>query len=318
MIMDVTLWAETGIQIAGVLFLAPLVEGILEALKARLESRRGPSIFQPYYDLKKYLSKENLFSAQSSLFFIFAPFVTFSIYLTISFVIPVVLPFPVFLTPVVDFLGGAILFTFASVIQIIAAIRSGDNFSAMGASRIATFSAFAEPTLITVFFAVAIISNSNNPYLTESLLVSDRSLYLSLTHILATIAFFMLLLFETGRLPVESSGMMELGIIDEAKSFEYSGRSLFLMKYSSLMKQYLLGSVFLNVFIMPWFMLNGLNGALLDIPIMLGKWIVLILAIVIIEESFAKLRLFKIQEFLTVSFAMAILAVTSFVAGGII
>jgi formate hydrogenlyase subunit 4 len=312
------LWVETAIQIIGVVVLAPLVEGIIARLKAIVESRHGPSIFQPYFDLRKYLRKETLLNTDSTALFDLAPYFVFSTYLVISFVIPVVLPYPVEFSPIVDLLGGGLLFILAAVIQILAALDARSSFTALGAGRSVTFSAYAEPTLIMVFFAVALISNSNNPYLTHDLISASISNYLTLPHILSSVAFFMLFLFVTGRLPTESSGMMEFGMIDEARLYEYSGRHMFFLKYSSHMKQYLLGSVLINVFIFPWFLQYGLFGSLLDIPIMLGKWIVVAIIVVYLEETLAKLRLFKIQDYLTLSFALAVFSVITYSLGGLL
>lgn len=311
------LWVETLVQIGGVLLLAPLVSGVIGRAKALFEFRKGPPILQPYYDLAKYLKKEILVPENSTRIFFLAPVFVFGIYLLISFVIPVILPFPNLLSPTVDFLGGGLLFGFTSLLLILGALNSGNNISAMGASRSATFSAFAEPTLIMVFFSVALISGTNNPYVTNSILSASVASYLGISHLLSAVAFFMLLLFETGQLPLESASTMELGMIDEARVYEYSGPHLFLTKYSSMLKLYLLGSVFLNVFAIPWFMQTGLLGSVLDIPIMLGKWLVLVAALVVINESLGKVRLFKIQDFLAISFALAIFSILTLTLGGI-
>ncbi|MBX8630927.1 MAG: NADH-quinone oxidoreductase subunit H [Thermoplasmata archaeon] len=312
------IWTETVIQLVGVLLLSPLVAGVLARIKARIESRKGVRVIQPYFDLAKLLRKEDLISSSSTVVFSTVPFVVFGIYILISFIIPVVAPFPVLFTPSADFLGGALLFALASFLQVLAGINSGSQFTRLGSSRSVVFSAFAEPTLVMVFFAVAIISGTNNPYVTNEVLVSSVRIYLSLPHLLSTAAFFMLLLFETGKLPVESQSLNELGMIDEGRLYEYSGRNLFLLKYSSMMKQYLLGSVFLNVFLIPWFMQYGIVGTIADIPIMLAKWLLLIAIIAVIEETVAKLRLFKIQDFLSVSFALALLSIITYSLGGII
>lgn len=309
---------ETVIQIVGVLILAPLVQGIYENLKAKTESRKGPPVLQPYYDLFKYLKKERNTTTTGGGIYRLAPYLVFSIFFTISFVIPVVIPEPTDFAPMVDFLGGAMLFSLASVILIIAALDSGSNYSALGASRSATFSALAEPTLILVFFAVAIQTGTNNPYITNESIANSFPTYLSLTHILSMIAFFMIFLFETGKLPLESSGLSEMGMIDEGRVFEYGGRDLFLIKESAWMKQYLLGSVLLNVFLFPWFMQNSVLGAIEDIPIMIAKWIILILVVIFIEQSLAKVRLFKIADYLAVSFTLAIFSVVIFVLGGLV
>ena len=311
------LWVETVIQVIGVLLLAPLVDGIISRLKAVVESRHGPRILQPYYDLAKYLKKETVVNNDATAFFDIAPYFVFSIYLLIAFVIPVILPYPNELSPVVDFLGGGLLFVLAAVIQILAALDARSSFTSLGAGRSVTFSAYAEPTLIMVFFAVALISSSNNPYITHDLILSFGN-YLTLPHLLSSVAFFMLFLFETGRLPTESPGMMEFGMIDEARNYEYSGRHMFLLKYSSLMKQYLLGSVLINVFVFPWFLQSSLLGSILDIPIMLGKWIVIAIVIVYLDETLAKLRLFKIQDYLTLSFALAVFSVITYSLGGLL
>ena len=88
------IWFETAIQVIGVLILAPLVDGIISKLKAVVESRKGPRILQPYYDLAKYLKKETVVNTDATAFFEIAPYFVFSIYLLIAFVIPVILPYP--------------------------------------------------------------------------------------------------------------------------------------------------------------------------------------------------------------------------------
>jgi formate hydrogenlyase subunit 4 len=313
--MESLVW-ETIIQVGGVFLIAPLVSGIYENIKAKTEFRMGPSIFQPYYDLAKYLRKENSFTRNSGLVYRFAPILSLSVLFVISFVIPVILPYPTMFAPMVDFLGGAMLFTLSSVILILGALSSKNNLSIMGASRSASFSALAEPTLILVFFAVAVETGTNNPYITASLVNTSSSVYLSLTHILSSVAFFMVFIFETGKLPVESSGLSEMGMIDEGRTYEYGGRNLFFIRYGSFVKQFLLGSVLLNVFIFPWFMQSGLFGAILDIPIMILKWVLLIIIVVFLEQLLAKVRLFKIADYLAISFIMSILALVMFTLGG--
>ncbi len=305
--LSVELLAETLIQLFTVILLSPLFIGLSNRLKAVIESRHGPSIFQPYYDLWKLFGKESLAPKDSGSVFIYAPYAAFAVYCLISIVIPVVLPQPIYLTATVDFLGGALLFGLAGFIKMLAAMDSGSNFTALGSARVASFSIFAEGTLILVFFAVALITSTNNPYVTNNFLVANPGAYLTLAHISATAAFLMLFIFESGRLPVESTGLMELGMVDDALSYEYSGRLLAISKWGSYIKQYLLGAVLLNVFLLPWWLQTGIAGSLLDIPIMILKWLVLIAVLVVIETTFAKLRLFKIQDYLSIAFALSLL-----------
>ncbi|EQD30006.1 formate hydrogenlyase subunit 4 (HycD), partial [mine drainage metagenome] len=128
-------------------------------------------------------------------------------------------------------------------------------------------------------------------------LSTNSYLFLSLTHILASIAFLLFFIFETGKLPVEGGGLSELGMIEEGRIYEYGGRNLFFIKYSSMIKQYLLGSLLLNVFIFPWGLQSGLMGSIIDIPIMLFKWLLLIVLLIVLEQSIARIRIFKITVF---------------------
>ena len=306
MAFDLALVAETLIQFLAVVLLCPFFIGVSNKLKSMVESRNGPSIIQPYYDIIKLLQKESIVPGNASNIFIYVPYFTFGVYSLISIVIPVILPQPIYFTATVDFLGGALLFGLAGFIKMLAAMDSGNNFSAFGAARVASFGVFAEGTLIVVFFAVALITGTINPYVTNNFLVSNPSAYLTITHVFATIAFFMLFIFESGRLPVESSGLMEFGMVEDALSYEYSGKLLAINRWGSWIKQYLLGSVLLNVFLIPWGLQTGVLGALEDIPIMILKWLVLIVILVVIETSLAKMRLFKIQDYLSIAFLISL------------
>jgi formate hydrogenlyase subunit 4 len=306
---------ETVVQALGVVVLSPLYTGILEKLKANVASRRGPSVFQPYFDLLKLLRKETVLPYNASQLFLYVPYVVFSIYVTISLVIPVVYPEPVLFTPAVDFLGGALLFSLASFLKVAGAMESGSNFVALGSARTLSFSFLGESTLITVFFAVALTTGTNNPYV-EHQFALNLTNYLALDHVLATVAFFMLWIFETGKLPVESSGLSEMGMIEEGLLYEYSGKPLALLKWGGYMKQYLLGSVLLNVFLLPWGLQLGVVGALEDLGVMFLKWMTLILVTLVVDTSLAKLRLFKVQDFLAVALVLSVTALLLSVVQG--
>jgi formate hydrogenlyase subunit 4 len=306
-------------QAATVLLLSPLIAGIAARLKAWTESRSGPSIFQPYFDLAKYLRKETLRPDKSAPIFLVAPFVAFGAYLLISIVVPVITPYPIPFAPTVDFLGGGLLFGLAGTVTLLAALDSGSNYAALGASRTVSFAAFAEPTLIIVFFAVAVITGTNNPYVTNNLLASSTSAYLSPTHLLVTAAFFLLLLAETGKLPVESAGLMEFGMLEDGRIYEHSGPLLGINRWNGWLKQFLLYSVFVNVFAFPWGMSSAvtLEGTVANIGLLLAKLLLLVGVIVIVEATVAKVRLFKIRDFLALSFSLAVLAVFAYAVLGV-
>lgn len=307
------------LQAATVLLLSPLVAGVSARAKAWTESRRGPSIVQPYRDLAKYVHKETLIPTGASWVFVIAPFVAFGTYLLIAIVVPIITPYPIPFAPTVDFLGGGLLFGLAGTVTLLAAIDAGSNYTALGASRTVSFAALGEPTLIVVFFAVAVITGTDSPYVTNNLLATSSSAYLAPTHLLVTAAFFLLILAETGKLPVESAGVMELGMIEDARLFEHSGPLLGLFRWSGWMKQFLLYAVFLNVFLLPWGMVTAptLLGAALNFGLLLGKLLLLVAVMVLVEATVAKVRLFKIRDFLALSFSLAILSVFVFVVLGV-
>lgn len=317
--MDWTLDAINLLQAITVLLLAPLLAGVYARGRAWLESRRGPSIFQPYYDLAKYLRKETVVPNGASWLFVAAPILAFGTYLVISVVVPIITPYPIPTAPLVDLLGGGLLFGLAGLLTLLAAMDSGSNYAALGSSRAVSFAALGEPTLIMVFFAVAVISGTNNPYVTNNLLATSTSWYLAPTHLLAMAAFFLLILAETGKLPVESSGLMEFGMIDDGRIYEHSGRLLGLFRWNGWLKQFILLSVFVNVFAIPWGMVQAvtLAGALENIALVFGKLLLVIGVLVLMESALAKVRLFKIKDFLALSFSLAILSVVAFAVLGV-
>ncbi len=307
------------LQAATVLLLSPLVAGVAYRFKAWTESRTGPSIFQPYYDLAKYLRKETLLPSNASAVFVVAPFVAFGAYLLISVVVPIITPYPIPFASTVDFLGGGLLFGLAGTVTLLAALDSGSNYAALGASRTVSFAAFAEPTLIIVFFAVAVITGTDSPYVTNNLVSSSTSAYLAPTHLLVTAAFFLLLLAETGKLPVESAGLMEFGMLEDGRIFEHSGRLLGLNRWNGWLKQFLLYSVFVNVFALPWGMdpAPTVLAAVGNIGVLVVKLLFLVGVVVLVEATVAKVRLFKIRDFLALSFSLAVLAVFAFAVLGV-
>lgn len=317
--MNWTLDAINLLQAATVLLLAPLFAGIYARARAWLESRRGPSVFQPYHDLAKYLQKETILPRGASWLFVAAPVVAFGAYLVISVVVPIITPYLIPTAPTVDFLGGGLLFGLAGLLTLLAALDSGSNYTALGASRAVSFAALAEPTLIMVFFAVAVITGTNNPYVTNNLLASSSSWYLAPTHLLAMAAFFLLILAETGKLPVESAGLMEFGMIDDGRIYEHSGRLLGLSRWNGWLKQFILLSVFVNVFAIPWGMVASVTllGATENIGILLLKLLFVLVILVLMESALAKVRLFKIKDFLALSFSLAILSILAFVVLGV-
>jgi formate hydrogenlyase subunit 4 len=138
-------------------------------------------------------------------------------------------------------------------------------------------------------------------------------------HVLAAVAFFLVVLVDTGRIPVEThSGTLEFGMIDEARTLEHSGAPLALLKWGSAMKQLVLYTILINVFVAPWGLASSgaPEAVVLAIPALLGKAMVLGMVFAVVDNLFSKLRLFKITEFIAAAFLLAVLAVLVFYVGG--
>ena len=306
------------VQVLAVLLLSPLIVGIIKKTEAIFESRRGISVLQPYYDIAKFFRKENLIPKNAGSLFTVAPLLAFTGYLILPWVVPIVFGAPSWIAPTVDFLGGAFIFGFASYFSVIGTERTGSYYTGIGATRGINFGAFAEPVLITVFFGVAVITGTNNPFVTNAYLRDNLSWLLSPTHLFLIAAFFLLILFDTGKLPTESHTMSELGMIGQGMGMEYSGSLYALKMWGGYMKQFILFGVFINVFAMPWGIAMEPTpwGILWGLGLILFKMFILAVVIAMVEVSVAKIRLFKIIDYLTFAYLMALVAVISFVFMG--
>jgi formate hydrogenlyase subunit 4 len=300
-----------------VLVFAPLYAGVITRSEAIVSSKRGPSIVQPYYDLMKLFRKGETSSNQSSWIYRCAPFVVFSCYLTVSVIVPIITSNPLPLAFLADLIGGAFVLSLAGFVMALAALDTASPSGGLGASRATWIGSLAEPALILVFFTVGVLSASDNPYLMNHAVASSPYALVLPTHVLGTLAFFMLLLVEGGRIPIENPTVsIEISMIEEGRVLEYAGRPYALMRWASWIKFFLLSSIFMNVFVIPWGLggAKSLMGGFLAIPVLLGKLAICGIFIVVIDTSFAKLRFFRIAEFLGASFLLALIGIiTSYV-----
>jgi len=307
------------LQVLTLLIFSPLISGIIARVEAWLQSRRGPSFLQPYYDIAKFFKKDRAVGLPTSWIFTAAPIISFGCYLTIATLIPVLTNYPLPLAWMGDILGGAFLFGLSGFFLALAALDTASPYAGIGSSRAVFVGALTEPTLIFVFFTVALITHTDLPYAMAATLQSSLVQVFRPAHLLAMVALFMMILVDTGRIPIESHGStLEFGLIDEGRVFEHSGPDMALVKWGSSMKQFLLFTILLNVMIVPWGLATTLQPAAVAIAIgsLLLKMIALGLIIVAIETSFAKLRLFKIPEFMAAGFLLSVLAILVFYLGG--
>ncbi|MBI4172467.1 MAG: NADH-quinone oxidoreductase subunit H [Actinobacteria bacterium] len=299
------------VQVAVVAAGAPLLVGVLRTLKARLVGRRGPNPWQPYADLRKLLAKEAVVSTSTSWVFRVTPYVLVATMLTAALIVPVVasrtaLPFAGIILLMYLFMLGTFFLSLAG-------LDSGSAFGGMGSSREVAVAALAEPTIILAVFALALRADTTNLGGIVERFARDPLLAANPGHLLAFAAFFIVMIAETGRLPVDNPAThLELTMIHEAMVLEYSGRYLALVEWAGAMKLLVFMTLLANLFF-PW----GVPGLIEPVSMLLGllalagKLAVLTAALALLETTVAKLRLFRVPELLAGSFALALLSVTA-------
>jgi len=302
-----------------ILTAAPGVTGVIAKVEARLQGRRGVRVLQPYYDLAKLLRKEALAPAGASRVFLLAPIVAMTCYMTVPLLIPVLTDYGLPLGYMGDILGGGFLLSLASFAIAVGAAETGSPYAQLGSSRAKTFAAITEPVILFVVFAVALVTATDLPYALAATVRSSADQMVRPAHLLAAAALFLVILYETGRIPVEThTGTNEFGMIEEARGFEYSGPYFALLRWGSACKQLILYTIFINVFIAPWGLAS--TGKAIDVA-----WAIVALVlkacgvgvvVAVIDDSFAKLRLFKITEFTAAAFVLAVLGVFTLYLGG--
>ena len=299
------------LQVLVVMGFSPLAVGVLNRLKEIVQSKRGPSIFQPYRDLWKLFSKDEVVPEEASWIFRVTPYIVFVAPIFVTLLIPVLTDYPLFWAFMADMVGAGFVLALAGFFTALAAVDTANPYGPMGASRTRMIGFLAEPIFLIVFFTVSFLADSTIPLKKKKKWVTPLSNFFEPSHILLLVAFVMLILAEKGRIPVDNpSGHFELAMIEESKSLEYSGRGAALMKWGSFMKFFVLMIVFLNVLLTPWGLASTLSwGAVLGaIPLVLFKILVFIVFLVFIESSLAKLRLFRINEFMSAAFVIAVIA----------
>ncbi|NOZ13001.1 MAG: formate hydrogenlyase subunit 4 [Acidobacteria bacterium] len=299
------------LQILVVMGASPLVIGVLNNLKEKVQSKRGPGILQPYRDLRKLFSKDEVVPEESSWIFRITPYVVFITPIFVTLLIPVLTSYPLFWAFMADMVGAGFVLALGGFFATLAAVDSANPYGPMGASRTRMVSFMAEPIFLIVFFTVSFVADSTIPFIVQQKWVTPLSNFFEPSHILLLMAFIMLILAEKGRIPVDNpSGHFELAMIEESKGLEFSGPGAALMKWGGWMKFFVLMIVFLNVLVTPWGLAatESWGAVFLAIPLVLAKIFLFIVFLVFVESSLAKLRLFRISEFMSAAFVIAVVA----------
>ena len=303
---------NSGLQLVLVLLAAPLLSGIIKTLKAKFQTRRGPDIFQSYRDLFKLLRKGMVIPETASWIFSATPYIVF----TTATLVGLMIPMTTTHAPLSLF-GGVLavvyLLALGRFFLALGGLDSGSSFGGLGSSREMTISAIAEPAMMLAIFTVALAASSTNLSEMAKVAVSQSWKFLEPSQMLAFAALFIVLIAETGRIPVDNPAThLELTMIHEAMVLEYSGPYLALIEWGASIKQLVLMTLVVNTFF-PF----GLSadwtarGMAVGLVFYLLKMLALACLVVLVETSNAKLRLFRVPELLMVSFILGALALIS-------
>jgi formate hydrogenlyase subunit 4 len=302
------------LQMVAVFALAPLLTGVMRKVKARSQKRIGASVLQPYYDLSKLWSKDEVVSDYSSWVFRSAPWVVAVATITAALFIPVFVPFSPF-SAAGDLLLVLGLLALARFFTMLAGIDAASAFGGIGTSREMMMSSLVEPGLFLTIFVVSLTLGGTD--LTSLVGAAAQSgVVIAPSMLFGLIAFFIIVLAETGRLPFDNPAThLELTMVHEAMVLEYSGRSLALIEWSQSAKQLLLLALLANLFL-PLGMPTTIEAALLALGLgalaVLAKVALLAVAVAYVETRVAKWRLFRVPDLLTVAIASAMVGMIFF------
>jgi len=300
------------LQTGLVLLLAPLVSGCIKNWKAKLQNRRGPRVWQPYFDIIKFLRKDMVISEHVSWVFSAAPYVVFVTSLLVGLMVPIVT-----VQAPLGLFGGALaiigLLALGRFFLALGGLDPASAFGGMGSSREMTLSAIAEPALMLAIFTVAITAGSTDLSRIVAEAQGSNLKLLNPAHLMAFAALFIVLLAETGRVPVDNPAThLELTMIHEAMLLEYSGRYLAFMEWGASIKQLVLMALLVNIFLPAGLAGDGSAASLgLALGVFLLKIFVLSGAVVLVETVNAKLRLFRVPDLLSAAFVLATLGLLS-------
>ncbi|MEK7122405.1 MAG: NADH-quinone oxidoreductase subunit H [Patescibacteria group bacterium] len=288
-----------------VLLLSPLCIGLIRTIKARMQNRRGASVFQPYRNLVKLFHKDEVISEDASWIFRCAPFIIFSSTLVIATGIPIVFAFATTFAPAGDILVFIYLGALGAFFLALAGMDPGSAFGGTGSSREMTLAAVAEGGLLTTLLVPAFVAGSTQmTVIAATIAVLPIGAIIPL--IVAFIGFFIVLLSENARYPFDNPAThLELTMVHEAMILEYSGKRLALMEWAAANKLCLFLIVAANLYV-PSFGIQ--NSTLVVGALTLGKVLILAGVIALLESSIPKLRYFRLPDLLFTSFVLALIA----------
>ena len=304
------------ISILTPMLLAPLLLGWVNQMRAWLSNRKGPGVLQPYRMLHKLFNKDSVMADTASSLFRFAPYAVFASMLLANAIIPTLstdLP----LASAADAIALVGLFALARIFISLAAMDIGTAFGTLGARREMLVGFLAEPALLTVLFSASLIGQSTAiTTIVEAVVRKHFAIYPSL--VFAGMAFILVFLAENARLPIDNPAThLELTMIHEAMILEYSGRHLALMEWAASLKLFAYSTLGIALFL-PWGIGQKAtpSSLFLALPSLALKLTLIGIVLALVETFSAKLRIFRVPEFLATAFLLGVIGMLTHILLG--
>ncbi|MGC2030820.1 MAG: NADH-quinone oxidoreductase subunit H [Steroidobacteraceae bacterium] len=301
-------WLTQLSQVALVLVLAPLLSGLTRKIKARLLRRRGATVIQPYRDLLKLIRKEAVVAENASWLFRAAPYAIFATTWVAATLVPTFatgLP----LSGAADLIVIVALLGTARFLLALAGLDVGTSFGGIGSSREMMFASLAEPAMLMAVFTVSLFAGSTQLSSISAVMLGPTA-GLSISLALALIALVIVAIGENARIPVDNPAThLELTMVHEAMILEYSGRHLAMIEAAAALKLLLYASLIACVFL-PWGTAAAGAGVVayaIGFGAYAAKLAVLAFLLVLFETAVAKMRVFRVPEFLGVALMLGLL-----------
>jgi formate hydrogenlyase subunit 4 len=291
-------------QLGGGILLAPLLSGLVQTLKARLQGRRGPSVLQPYRELRRLWGKSTVGVEGATIVYRLAPAVVAASALVAILVVPAAEAAPNWGVGH-DLLVLAGLLALARFAVAAAAWDTGSGFSLMGASRDLTFAVFVEATLILSLAVAALVAGSTDlPTVVAA--TAGTTVWSSPALPLAAVAFALVVVAETGRQPVDNPDThLELTMIHEGPLLEYAGRDLAYLHWTASARHWIVLVVAAQIFLPHP---QGVWWQLAVLPVVL---VLLCAGLALAETLVVKMRILLVPRLLAVGAVVALLGIAS-------
>jgi formate hydrogenlyase subunit 4 len=296
--------AAGAVQVVGGIALAPLLPGLAQTFKARLQGRRGASPLQPYRELRRLWGKSAISVEGTHGVTRYAPAAAAAAIATAVLLVPVAAEATHWGVGH-DALALAGLLALARFVVAAAAWDTDNGFALQGVARDLTLAVAVDGVLVLALAVAALEAGTTDlPAVIAG--TAGTAPWVSPTLALGTVAFLLVVVAETGRQPVDNPDThLELTMIHEGALLEVGGRDLAYLQWATAARHWLVLVLAASVF------LPHPEGTWQQIAV-LPLWLVVLCAgLALVETLVAKMRILLVPRLLGVGAGVALLGIVT-------